>query len=319
MSGLHIGLIGCGPWGRLILRDLLTLDVRVHAVARSATNREAALAGGAMSAVAHIDDLSRVDGAVVATPASAHAATVAAALGLGVPVFCEKPLTDDPAAARLLAARAPNRLFVMDKWRYHPGVLALAAVVRSGELGPVRGLKTRRLGWGDFHPDVDCAWTLLPHDLAIALEILGRVPAPQYAAADVSTSGRLHSLTAFFSAGAVWHLAEVGIRTATVCRSVELLCAGGTALLADSYADHVVIQRGEPPRLLPTGERTAATEPERRACGDDMPLLAELRAFVAFLRGGPAPRSSAAEGAAIVAAVAGARALAGLPRPARAA
>jgi hypothetical protein len=42
----------------------------------------------------------------------------------------------------------------------------------------------------------------------------------------------------------------------------------------------------------------------------ELPLLAELRAFVGHI-GGPAPRSSAAEGAAIVSAIAELRALAG--------
>ena len=43
-----------------------------------------------------------------------------------------------------------------------------------------------------------------------------------------------------------------------------------------------------------------------------MPLLAELRAFVEHLRGGPPPRSSAADGVAVVEAVAGTIALAGV-------
>ena len=46
----------------------------------------------------------------------------------------------------------------------------------------------------------------------------------------------------------------------------------------------------------------------------ELPLLRELRAFVEHLRGGPPPRSSAAEGAAVVEAVARLRELAGLPR-----
>ena len=38
----------------------------------------------------------------------------------------------------------------MDKWRYHPGVLELAAIARSERLGRVHGLSTTRVGWG--HP-----------------------------------------------------------------------------------------------------------------------------------------------------------------------
>jgi hypothetical protein len=46
--------------------------------------------------------------------------------------------------------------------------------------------------------------------------------------------------------------------------------------------------------------------------GTEMPLLAELRAFLHHLQGGPAPRSSAAEGLSVVETIAALRALAGL-------
>ena len=55
-------------------------------------------------------------------------------------------------------------------------------------------------------------------------------------------------------------------------------------------------------------------EVEERPIGDELPLERELAAFLEHLRGGPPPRSSAAEGAAIVEAVGALRELAGLPR-----
>ena len=89
---------------------------------------------------------------VVATPTATHAEVVEEALGLGVPVFVEKPLTADVESARRVAAIAPDRLFVMDKWRYHPGVRELARIAQSGELGPVVGIHARRVGLGQATP-----------------------------------------------------------------------------------------------------------------------------------------------------------------------
>ena len=53
-------------------------------------------------------------------------------------------------------------------------------------------------------------------------------------------------------------------------------------------------------------------EPVKRPISTELPLLGELRAFVEHVEGGPPPRSSAAEGAKVVAVIAELRALAGL-------
>src|SRR4029079_9590665 len=133
----RVALVGCGRWGVHVLRDLLALGCEVVVVARSEASRERAEEGGATAVVPAIRDLTGVEGAVVVTPTTTHAEVLNELLDLGVPVFVEKPLAEDPGAAAALAARAPDRLFVMHKWRHHPGVEALASIARSGELGGV--------------------------------------------------------------------------------------------------------------------------------------------------------------------------------------
>src|SRR5262249_46632918 len=179
-EGTTVGLVGCGSWGRFILRDLLTLGCRVTVVARTEASRERA--DGAAEIVGSIDELPEVEGIVVATPTSNHAEVVEESLARGVPVFVEKPLTNDVAKAERLAGAADGRLFVMDKWRYHPGVELLARLAQDGSLGEVVGLHTTRIGWGNAHDDVDATWVLAPHDLSIGLEILGHVPEARGAA-----------------------------------------------------------------------------------------------------------------------------------------
>jgi predicted dehydrogenase len=239
---------------------------------------------------AAVGELPALDGLIVATTTSTHAAVVKEALDLGVPVFCEKPLTDDPAAATQLADAAPNRLFVMDKWRYHPGVLELAAIAREERLGTVSGISTLRIGWGTNHDDVDPVWVLASHDLSIALEVLGRLPRPAVAVAERS-NGKLVGLSAILEGDRWWHAFRVSARSPERSRRIELHCDDGIAVLAGAWDQHVTLYRGE----------TAEPEPQRVDTPGDLPLLAQLRVFVEYLDGGPAPRSSAAEGAAIVA------------------
>lgn len=262
-------------------------------VARSEASIERAREGGASAIVPAIDALGEVDGVVVSTPTATHAEVVGEALELGVPVFVEKPLTDDVAAARRLAEAAPDRLFVMDKWRYHPGVLELARIARSGELGAPVGIHTRRVTLGHRYSDVNTVWIHAPHDLAIALEILGEVPQPRSAVPEL-VGGEIAGLTAVLG-DSPWVVIEVSAIAPAHRRELRLVCEGGVAQLDGAEAGAVVVGRAG---------QIDSDSVERRSIGDEMPLLAELRAFVEHLRGGPPPRSSAADAVAIVEAVA---------------
>jgi predicted dehydrogenase len=241
--------------------------------------------------VGSLAELPSVEGIVVCTPTPTHARVAEESLARGVPVFVEKPHTDDPDAAERLAAGWEGKLFVMDKWRYHTGVLALAEIARSGELGGVQGVRTLRVGWGNPRADSDSAWLLAPHDLAIVFELLGRLPEPR--AGRIERVGSMTTGLIGWLGQDPWALIEVSTSSPRRERSVRIVCDGGSALLPDAYSDHVLIVRGDP-----QSEPDAAVE--RRPVRDEMPLLSELRAFVEHLRGGPPPRSSASEGAKVV-------------------
>ena len=294
-----VGLVGCGNWGRNILRDLVSLGCEVPVVARSRESIARAEEGGASAIVRDIGSLPILDGAVVATPTTTHALVLEEMLERELPVFCEKPLTDDPEAAERLAARAPDTLFVMDKWRYHQGVQELAAIARERRLGAVSGLRTVRVGWGNPHDDADPVWVLAPHDLAIGYEIFGAFGQPEAAVAQWVDGGAAH-LSGVLRGDGWWQTLEVSERSVQRKRVVELYCDDGVAVLGDGWDEHVTVFRDGPEGVME----------ERIETPGELPLLAELCAFVEHLQGGPPPRSSAAEGAAIVTAIAELRALA---------
>lgn len=300
----RIGLVGCGHWGQHVLRDLVVLECEVFVVARSESSRRRALEGGARAIVQSIDALPPVDGAVVVTPTTTHAEAIKSLLDRQIPIFVEKPLTADPGDAARLVDLASDRLFVMDKWRYHPGVERLAEIARSQELGRVVGLRTARVGWGRDDLDIDVTWHLAPHDLAIALEILGDIPSPRCAIAEYADENPV-GLVAILGRDP-WLMFDISERRRKHFREVRLVCRDGIAVLPDSYSDHVVVTRN------PDSLESKPPDTEHWPISTELPLLRELRAFVDYVLGGPEPRSRAAEGLIIVETIADLRALAGI-------
>ncbi len=299
----RIGLIGCGNWGRNILRDLRTLGCEVHVAVPSPTGRANAEAGGATRIVERLSELAEIDAAVVATPTSAHYHVLCELLESRphISVFCEKPLTADVNQAERLVQRWPDRIFVMDKWRYHRGIQKLKQIVVSGELGTIHGLRTVRVAWGESHTDVEPAWTLAPHDLSIALEIFGRVPEPIAARSD--GAGGLIALLG----DRPWMSLEVSARRLDVTREFQLYGSEGVAVMIDGQATSLQVARSD--------AKMTIRKPviEERPIEQEMPLLAELRAFVGYVRNeGPPPKSTAAEGLEVVRAIHKLRLLAGL-------
>lgn len=287
-----IGLVGCGSWGKLILRDLVALGCRVHVVARSADSRANATQFGGSSLVSSIEDLPAIDGAIVATPIDAHYECLRKLLPRAIPVFVEKPLVASLSHAESLKLHA-RHLFVMDKWRYHSGVLKLAALVRDGVLGEIQSLSCTRWGWRAHDRDVDALWYLLPHDLAIVLEILGFLPAVRFARHEHhrgTVSGGIALL-----GDAPWVELRVSESRERHYREVRVHGSEAFAVLPDSYSATIALYRTAHARNGPP------PPPELLPVGDEMPLLAELRAFVAYLQGGVAPKSGFADALAIVA------------------
>lgn len=298
---LKISLHGYGLWGRNILRELRALGHSVTVVEPRAEAREAALQAGAARVVADTAESIESDADIVATPASTHAALIERLLETDRPILTEKPFTTDAASARRLAAVGEGRLFVGHIWCYHPGVEMLAAIARSGELGPVHGLRTTRANWSSPRTDVDSSWNLAPHDLSLALFVLGAIPEPRAALAE-RVDGRCVGLTCLLG-GAPWLVFEVSNRYADKRREVRLHARDGVAVLPDADSGYVEILRA--------GDDGAARI-ERRAYEPGSALRRELAAFCAFVQGGPPPKSSAADGLAVVEALERLRGLAGL-------
>lgn len=286
-----VALVGCGLWGRNILRDLLGLGARVIVVDSDESARAVASRQGCHGTYDSITRLPNVDGYVVATPASTHARVLDELLSFGRPVFTEKPFTTDPQSAARLARIAPDSLFVMHVWRYHPAIHMLAEVVKSRELGPLEMIRITRANWTSPRCDTDSIWTFLPHDLSILLEILGCIPEPRFAVAEKKGDRVVGVFAVLGDSPKV--VIEASNRYADKRREVRIHCCEGVAVLGNLDAEFIEIARDKSGSLQPEIER-------RTFPSSPSPLQAELLAFLCHLQGGPPPSSSATEGLAVV-------------------
>ena len=282
----RVALVGCGRWGANILRDLVALGAAVEVVDPDAERAAYAAAHGATRVRRDLTTLHACDGVVIATPAPTHRRVVERSLDFGVPVFVEKPpctSVDDVAA---LVSAGGDRVFVMHKWRHHPGVLALRDVARSGVLGTPLILDTTRVGPEPLPPDVDVVWHLGVHDVSIELAVLGRVGAAGPFTATRTDDGRTLACRGAIAVGEHVHHLELGAGQPTRARTVRLSGPEGEAELAAPESPVVTVHHD--------GRTTA------RPLDTTPPLRAELAAFVAHLEGGPAPVSSLPEALQIV-------------------
>ena len=173
-------------------------------------------------------------------------------------------------------------------------------------LGAVLGIRSSRLGWGNPHTDVGPDWILLPHDLAIAHEIMGCLPVPTRAFAECS-GATLLALSAWLE-GPYWMQCEIGTRSPEHYRSIELRCRDGIATLGDAFDEHVSVLRSRG-----CGRAEPPPPRERIAIPASMPLHTELECFVRYVAGsGPAPKGGARDGLLVVETITQIRRLAGL-------
>ncbi|WP_372370703.1 Gfo/Idh/MocA family protein [Candidatus Uabimicrobium sp. HlEnr_7] len=283
-----IGLIGCGHWGKFILRDLVSLNCEVWVVARSTSSQKIAKQHQAHHIVNSIEELPPdLEGYVVAVPTINHAEIIEKLIKLNKPIFVEKPMTPDLKTAQKITNAAENRVFVMDKWRYHPAIEKIAQWINQETLGKVQTIKSVRCQWGTSHTDVDPVWTLLPHELSIILHLLGKIPEPIWAHAEIINDNHFVSLRGLLGKSPACFV-EVSTRVPRKQRGLTVSCENGSMMMEDPLNDHILVCRNGSKNI------------EKIAISTEYPLLRELRAFINHINNGSRLHSCAKDGLLVV-------------------
>ncbi len=305
-GSVGVGVIGFGPWGRNLVRNVATLGaLRAVCDATPAARREFAGQYPRVPVLETAESVlasAAVDAVMIATPAATHGSLVAAALAAGKHVFVEKPLCLDVAEGAKLVeqARVAERvLMVGHLLLYHPAFVALKAAVAAGRLGTLRYIYSTRLSLGRIRREENALWSFAPHDVSMILALTGAMPerliaaGGQYLAPGVADTTLSH-LT--FANGLQAHIFVSWLHPYKDQRLVVIGDAGMAVFndIADGddkllLYPHTARWSGE----IPVVDRAEAL-PIRYEPSE--PLRRECETFLGAVRGDLAPPSDGAEG-----------------------
>ncbi|WP_445501652.1 Gfo/Idh/MocA family oxidoreductase [Microvirga sp. G4-2] len=180
-SDVRVAVVGCGYWGKNLVRNFAELGVLEALVDAHQPTVEGLIAkhgGRALSFEEALVD-KNVHAVAIAAPAALHYSLAKRALEAGKHVFVEKPLSLEVAEAKelcSLAERLDRRLMVGHLLQYHPVFLELKRLVREGKLGRLQYVYSNRLNLGKIRREEDILWSFAPHDLSMILSLVGSEP-----------------------------------------------------------------------------------------------------------------------------------------------
>ena len=179
----NIAIIGAGYWGKNLVRNFHQMGVLKTVCDADDKIRKQLKKHypdvGIIGKEKEIFEDASIDGVVIAAPAVAHYNLAMAALNAGKHVFVEKPLSlnqNDGEKLVCLAAERKKTLFVGHILQYHPAVVRLKEIIKSGKIGRLQYIYSRRLSFGKIRREENILWSFAPHDISIILSLAGEEP-----------------------------------------------------------------------------------------------------------------------------------------------
>lgn len=197
---MTIAVIGCGYWGKNLVRNFKELGV-LSGVCDAFPENAKRMHELYQVPVLTLDQIfsdESIQGVVIAAPAAQHASLTEKALKAGKHVFVEKPLALQVNQAKQLCdiAKKYNRvLMVGHLLQYHPAFVELKQIVHRGELGKLQYIYSNRLNLGKFRNEENILWSFAPHDISMVLSLVGDIPETVYAVGSHHLSPNIADIT----------------------------------------------------------------------------------------------------------------------------
>lgn len=248
MKEQKIAVIGCGVWGRNIVRNFYNLNVldtvcdidedNLSKVRQDYPNVKTT------KDFNEIINNPEITGVAVVTPSHTHYKMVKSMLAAGKHVYVEKPISTVAQEAKDLMEMANQRdlvLMVGHLLLYHPAVNRLRMLVEEGALGDIVYAQSDRLNVNYFKNDRSVMWDLAPHDVSMISYVTGAEPKRVISAVGCSSEqDEIMDITHIgieFDRGIIAHISDSWI---TPKKHVTLLIRGtkATAILDDTVSEN---------------------------------------------------------------------------------
>jgi len=256
---------------------------------------------------------------VIATPAVTHADLAVRAFAAGKHVLVEKPLAlsvADAERVEMAARRAGRVLVVGHLMLFHPAVVRLRQLLRSGELGALHYLYSTRVNLGRLRSDENALWSFGPHDLSMIDSLVEEMPVSVSARGAACLQPGIEDvvfLSLRFAGGAMAHV-HLSWLDPKKERRLTLVCSDKMAELDDVAVDGKlrIYDRGydRPPEFTEFDQflRIRQGEAHFPTVPMEEPLVVMARHFLACIRGDEPPVSDGASGIRVVRVLAAAQA-----------
>ena len=251
MKQQRIAVIGCGVWGRNIVRNFYNLNVLEIVCDLDESNlekvREQYPGVKTTNDFNEIINNPEITSVAVVTPSHTHFKVVKAMLEAGKNVYVEKPISTVAQEAKDLTELAHEKglvLMVGHLLLYHPAVNRLKMLVEEGVLGDIVYAQSDRLNVTFFKNDRSVMWDLAPHDVSMMSYVTGKEPVRIISAVGCSSERNdimdITHISIEFEDGMVGQISDSWI---TPKKHVQLLVRGtkATAILDDTVQENKLV------------------------------------------------------------------------------
>ena len=311
------GVVGLGYWGPNLLRNLyanrrngglVICDSNAARLNKMAQHYPDIQSTKKYQDLIDNDDLNAI---VIATDVSSHFPLAKQALLAGKHVFVEKPFAASVEEAQELVDLGKNNglvTMVGHTFMFSPPVIKTKEIIDSGDLGDIHFITSSRVNLGLHQKDVSVIWDLAPHDFSMLFYWLNEEPT------EVNAFGHAYVLdgipdVAFidlaFPSGSIanvqvsW-LSPSKLRRTVIVGSRKMLVYDDTEPLEKIkiYDKGVEVIEPESFGEYQLSYRTGDIVSPKLDTGE--PLASEMEEFLRCIETGSTPKSSGADGLAVV-------------------